>query len=57
MYVDKSVFKSKNDKKEDATSDVKKHQLHKEEPNILKNKIQNGELGVDKEIIQEKKFL
>ncbi|MGK0469526.1 hypothetical protein [Clostridium sp.] len=57
MYVDKSVFKSENDKKEDATGDVKKLEHHKEEPNILKNKMQNGKLGVDKEIIQGKKFL
>lgn len=57
MYVDKSVFKSENDKKREATGDLKKLQHHKEELNILKNKTQNSELGVDKEIIQGKKFL
>lgn len=57
MYVDKSVFKSENDKKREATGDLKKLQHHKKELNILKNKTQNSELGVDKEIIQGKKFL
>ncbi|MCJ7689750.1 MAG: hypothetical protein MUO60_10600 [Clostridiaceae bacterium] len=57
MYVDKSVFKSENDRKKEATGDVKKLQHHKEELNILKNKTQNSELGIDKEIIQDKNFL
>ncbi|MGH4118058.1 hypothetical protein [Clostridium sp.] len=57
MYVNKSVFKSENDKKKETTGDVEKLHHHKEEPNILKTKIQNSKLGLDKEIIQDKKFL
>lgn len=57
MFVDKSVFKNENDKKKEATGDVKKLHHHKEELNISKDKIQNSKLGIDKEIIQDKNFL
>jgi len=57
MYSDRSVFKSESDKKNETTGDAKKLHNHKEEPNISENKVQNSELGLDKEIVKVKKFL
>lgn len=56
MYVDKSVFKGENDKKQ-AALEAKKHHYHKEELYISKGKVQNSELDVDKDIIEEKTFI
>lgn len=57
MYVDKSVFNSENDNEKEATGDAKRLHNHKKEPNISENKVQNSELGLDKEIVKGKKFL
>lgn len=54
MYVDKSVFKDENDKKNEAIDDAKKLHNRKEELNTLKSKAENSELEFDNKIVQEK---
>lgn len=56
MYVDKSVFKSENDIKIEATDVHKKFQKHKEEVTTLNSKVENSVLDLDKEIVEEKFF-
>jgi len=56
MYVDKSVFKSENDIKKEATDVHKKFHQHKEEVTTLNSKVENSVLDFDKEIVEEKYF-
>lgn len=56
MYVDKSVLKSENDIKKEATNVHKKFHKHKEEVTTLNNNVENSVLDFDKEIVEEKHF-
>jgi hypothetical protein len=49
MYVDISVFKSENNKRKEAVGDAKMLH-HKGE---LKSKVENSELGLDKDIVKD----
>lgn len=46
-----------NNTRKVPTDDATKHRLRNEESNISKSKIENGELGLDEEIVEGKKLL
>ena len=57
MSIYKGISENRNDSIKETTDDEANIQLRKEEFNISKNKMQNSAIGLDKEIVQGKKFL
>lgn len=56
MSIYKGISENRNDNIKESTDEAKLHK-GKEEFNISKNKMQNSVIGLDKEIVQGKKFL
>jgi hypothetical protein len=57
MFVPPSIFTNKNDKRKENITDVTRSHNHEEESNISKGEVKNSQLGIDKEIVHEEKFL
>lgn len=57
MSIIEEVFKSENDTRRESIDGAETLRNNKEESNISKSKVENSELGLDKEIVEEKKVL
>ena len=57
MFVSGEIFKNGNNARKKSSDDASKRGDTKEEFNISKNEMQNSEVGLDKQVVQGKKFL
>lgn len=57
MSIIEEVFKNENDTRRESIDGAETLRNNKEESNISKSKVENSELGLDKEIVEEKKVL